>query len=187
MDKHLTSLLLFAAIAAETSTAFVAPKVHSSAPREIQANGFERTTNAAASSISSLSLSSSPDDNSSGSDSFLKARTDIRNFLTQRSIQSFVYLLNQCREEHTVRWLEVSRALSVPRSSDTCPRSVPFDCSSPKQWTASSSLAVLKEYCCGSYQFNSVPNPPLFSFSRGVPPNVPFATFVTPYNAMVVL
>ena len=36
-----------------------------------------------------------------------KARMDLRNFLTQRSIQSFVYLLNQCREEHTVRWLEV--------------------------------------------------------------------------------
>jgi hypothetical protein len=37
-----------------------------------------------------------------------KARTDVRSFLTQRSIQSFVYLLNQCREEHSVRWLEVS-------------------------------------------------------------------------------
>jgi hypothetical protein len=36
-----------------------------------------------------------------------KARTDIRYFLTQRSIQSFVYLLNQCREEHTVHFLEV--------------------------------------------------------------------------------
>ena len=36
-----------------------------------------------------------------------KARMDLRNFLTQRSIQSFVYVLNQCREEHTVRWLEV--------------------------------------------------------------------------------
>jgi hypothetical protein len=37
-----------------------------------------------------------------------KGRTDIRYFLTQRSIQSFVYLLNQCREEHTVQFLEVS-------------------------------------------------------------------------------
>ena len=36
-----------------------------------------------------------------------KARTDIRYFLTQRSIQSFVYLLNQCREEHTIQYLEV--------------------------------------------------------------------------------
>ncbi|KAG7374173.1 hypothetical protein IV203_013268 [Nitzschia inconspicua] len=35
-----------------------------------------------------------------------KARTDIRYLLTQRSIQSFVYLLNQCREEHTVQFLE---------------------------------------------------------------------------------
>lgn len=34
------------------------------------------------------------------------ARTDIRNFLTQRSIQSFMDLLNSCRDPHTVRWLE---------------------------------------------------------------------------------
>ena len=37
-----------------------------------------------------------------------KARTDIRNFLTQRSIQSFIFLLHQCRDGATVRWLEVS-------------------------------------------------------------------------------
>jgi hypothetical protein len=37
-----------------------------------------------------------------------KARTDIRNFLTQRAIQSFVGLLIHCRDEATVRWLEVS-------------------------------------------------------------------------------
>jgi hypothetical protein len=37
-----------------------------------------------------------------------KARTDVRNFLTQRAIQSFVYLLNQCRDPHTVNWMEVS-------------------------------------------------------------------------------
>lgn len=36
------------------------------------------------------------------------SRTDLRQFLTQRSIQSFVFLLNQCKEGHTVRWLEVS-------------------------------------------------------------------------------
>ena len=61
-----------------------------------------------------LRLSDYPSDyegDSSSSSSFPwarnKARTDIRYFLTQRSIQSFVYLLNQCREEHTVHYLEV--------------------------------------------------------------------------------
>jgi hypothetical protein len=34
-------------------------------------------------------------------------RTDFRNLLTQRSLQSFVDLLNACRDPHTVRWLEV--------------------------------------------------------------------------------
>lgn len=38
-----------------------------------------------------------------------RARTDLRNFLTQRSIQSFVYLLNQCHDGHTVGWLEVRK------------------------------------------------------------------------------
>lgn len=35
-----------------------------------------------------------------------KARTDLRNFLTQRSIQSFVYLLNQVHDVHTRNWIE---------------------------------------------------------------------------------
>ncbi|KAL3905407.1 MAG: hypothetical protein SGILL_009690 [Bacillariaceae sp.] len=35
-----------------------------------------------------------------------KGRLDLRNFLTQRSIQSFTYLLKQCREEHTIQFLE---------------------------------------------------------------------------------
>lgn len=39
-----------------------------------------------------------------------KARTDIRNLLTQRSIQSFVYLLNEVRDIHTTAWIEVSRS-----------------------------------------------------------------------------
>lgn len=38
-----------------------------------------------------------------------KARMDFRYFLTQRSIQSFVYLLKQCREEYTIQYLEVSQ------------------------------------------------------------------------------
>jgi hypothetical protein len=37
-----------------------------------------------------------------------KARTDVRNLLTQRSIQSFVYLLNKVRDVHTAAWIEVS-------------------------------------------------------------------------------
>ena len=35
-----------------------------------------------------------------------RAKTDIRNFLTQRAIQSFLFLLNSCRDGATVRWLE---------------------------------------------------------------------------------
>jgi hypothetical protein len=58
----------------------------------------------------SSSLEASYDPYSSG-DSFkkdnYKSRTDLRQFLTQRSIQSFVFLLNQCKEGMTVRWLEV--------------------------------------------------------------------------------
>lgn len=34
------------------------------------------------------------------------ARTDVRNFLTQRAIQSFMTLLVSCRDPHTVKWLE---------------------------------------------------------------------------------
>lgn len=37
-----------------------------------------------------------------------KIRTDVNNFLTQRAIQSFIFLLEQCRDPHTVRWMEVS-------------------------------------------------------------------------------
>jgi type II secretory pathway component PulJ len=35
-----------------------------------------------------------------------KARTDVRNFLTQRSIQSFIFLLIETRNPHTVTWME---------------------------------------------------------------------------------
>jgi len=103
MVKLLISLLLLASIAVGTvTTAFVLPKSYSSASEHPTTD----KSNAAAypsSSSTLLSLSSSPDNiNGEG----FKTRTDIRNFLTQRSIQSFVYLLNQCREEHTVRWLE---------------------------------------------------------------------------------
>ena len=44
-----------------------------------------------------------------------KARTDVRNLLTQRAVQSFIFLLNSCRDPHTVRWLEVSTSYSVRR------------------------------------------------------------------------
>ena len=40
--------------------------------------------------------------------SSLMRRTDVRNFLTQRSIQSFFFLLSQCRDPHTITWVEVS-------------------------------------------------------------------------------
>lgn len=40
-----------------------------------------------------------------------QARTDVRNFLTQRAIQSFMFLLHSCRDPHTVRWLEVSSGM----------------------------------------------------------------------------
>lgn len=33
-------------------------------------------------------------------------RTDVRNFLTQRSLQSFMHLCMHCRDPHTVKWLE---------------------------------------------------------------------------------
>jgi len=33
-------------------------------------------------------------------------RTDIRNFLTQRSLQSFIHLCLSCRDPHTVQWME---------------------------------------------------------------------------------
>jgi hypothetical protein len=43
------------------------------------------------------------------------ARTCVRNFLTQRAIQSFTFLLESCRDPHTVRWLEVSGRIKSKR------------------------------------------------------------------------
>jgi len=37
-----------------------------------------------------------------------RKRTDVRIFLTQRAIQSFISLLISTRDPHTVRWMEVS-------------------------------------------------------------------------------
>lgn len=42
-------------------------------------------------------------------------RTDVRLFLTQRAIQSFIHILIECRDPHTVRWLEVSRYRWIDR------------------------------------------------------------------------
>jgi hypothetical protein len=50
-----------------------------------------------------------------------KARTDVRNFLTQRAIQSFVYLLNQCRDPHTVNWMEVRSENCFERTNVNSP------------------------------------------------------------------
>jgi hypothetical protein len=35
-----------------------------------------------------------------------EARTDVRNLLTQRAIQSFVFLVTECRDPHSGKWLE---------------------------------------------------------------------------------
>jgi len=89
MGTFLTLFIL--AIVSIRSKAFVTQKLYSSASgRNIICQ-----------------LSSSPPPSDSGEFWVRnKARTDVRNFLTQRSIQSFVYLVKQCREEHTSRWLE---------------------------------------------------------------------------------
>ena len=106
MGKLLLLLLVLAALSLPT-VAFLAPKlrVHSS-PSAIDPSSVSKTT---------LSLSGGSNSNKRN-DAFPKSRTDLRIFLTQRSIQSFVYLLNQCREDHTVRWLEV-RKLETKRSA----------------------------------------------------------------------
>ena len=57
------------------------------------------------------------DENGAADWSRLAARTDVRIFLTQRAVQSFVFLLKSCGDPHTVRWLEVRRrqaCLSLP-------------------------------------------------------------------------
>eukprot|EP00537_Pseudo-nitzschia_pungens_P010027 CAMPEP_0172390518 /NCGR_PEP_ID=MMETSP1061-20121228/7143_1 /TAXON_ID=37318 /ORGANISM="Pseudo-nitzschia pungens, Strain cf. pungens" /LENGTH=663 /DNA_ID=CAMNT_0013120917 /DNA_START=230 /DNA_END=2221 /DNA_ORIENTATION=+ len=122
--KLLSALLRLVAIAVGTTSAFVAPTVqqshwawqsqpgaqsHSQSASASASGPTHQVVPSSSSGVVGLSLSSSPDHNtpSGGGEGFFpKARTDIRYFLTQRSIQSFVYLLNQCREEHTVRWLE---------------------------------------------------------------------------------
>ena len=34
------------------------------------------------------------------------SRTDVRNLLTQRSIQSFMFMLEQCRDPHSAKWIQ---------------------------------------------------------------------------------
>jgi hypothetical protein len=41
------------------------------------------------------------------------ARTCVRTFLTQRAIQSFMFLLDSCRDPHTVKWFEVSALFKI--------------------------------------------------------------------------
>jgi hypothetical protein len=127
METLIKSLLipLLVATVAIGSTAFVIPKTASSSVSVSGRNNNAAAAAAAAAAIVVCKLSLSSDNSNGGSgggsdggigDAWVlrnKDRTDIRNFLTQRSIQSFVYLLNQCREEHTVRWLEVRIFLSV--------------------------------------------------------------------------
>lgn len=52
-------------------------------------------------------------DNLSPSEALLKSRTDIRTFLTQRAIQSFMFLLLSCRDRPTVTWLQVSERQQI--------------------------------------------------------------------------
>lgn len=52
------------------------------------------------------------DENCAADWSRLAARTDVRIFLTQRAIQSFVFLLKSCGDPHTVRWLESNYELT---------------------------------------------------------------------------
>lgn len=63
-----------------------------------------------ASSPTKLFVSSWGDDFKSGKyDGPLQrnmARTNIGNFLTQRSIQSFMFLLEQVRDPHSIKWIE---------------------------------------------------------------------------------
>ena len=103
-------LFLLAIIFAIEANSFILSKTHRRSLashltiRKINHRPTSSTTESSSAVVCKLSPSSS-----SGDDFWVrnKARTDIRNFLTQRSIQSFAYLLNQCREEHTIRWLEV--------------------------------------------------------------------------------
>ena len=62
----------------------------------------------------STALSASFNDHDGGdspSDQALRARTCFRNFLTQRSVQSFMFLLISCRDPHTANWLKVREKL----------------------------------------------------------------------------
>ena len=108
MGKLLILLSFIATTAVVRTTAFLHPSL--STPRIFKGIEVVKTNDdfSFVSSDVSLSMLSSSDSSNYDNVMFPKSRTDLRNFLTQRSIQSFVFLLNQCREEHTVRWLEVS-------------------------------------------------------------------------------
>jgi hypothetical protein len=60
-----------------------------------------------------------------------KKRTDVRLFLTQRSIQSFIHLLLETRDPHTVRWIEVMNS-----AREACEK-VDY-------------LGALRQICCGA-------------------------------------
>jgi len=60
------------------------------------------------------------DDNAdSSTNDLIRARTCFRNFLSQRSIQSFMFLLISFRDPHTVNWLKV-RSRSQVKYSYEC-------------------------------------------------------------------
>mmetsp|Transcript_65432 Transcript_65432/g.77454 ORF Transcript_65432/g.77454 Transcript_65432/m.77454 type:complete len:400 (+) Transcript_65432:152-1351(+) len=53
-----------------------------------------------------LSNSKGADDDEALARARNEARTDVRNLLTQRSIQSFMYLCEECRDPHSGKWIE---------------------------------------------------------------------------------
>ncbi len=105
------SRLLVAFLAAVTITA----NAFLYQPRNIAHRSFWKNKASSASLDASYDPYSSGDSYNNNNKNYYKSRrTDLRQFLTQRSIQSFVFLLNQCQEGATVRWLEVCTSSSVP-------------------------------------------------------------------------
>eukprot|EP00751_Fragilariopsis_kerguelensis_P034694 CAMPEP_0170970008 /NCGR_PEP_ID=MMETSP0735-20130129/44321_1 /TAXON_ID=186038 /ORGANISM="Fragilariopsis kerguelensis, Strain L26-C5" /LENGTH=98 /DNA_ID=CAMNT_0011389593 /DNA_START=1 /DNA_END=293 /DNA_ORIENTATION=- len=79
------------------------------------------SSSASSSSSSSLSSSSSSSRDVTDPAFYLHddARTDIRNLLTQRSIQQFMKLCEECRDPHTVAWLNAYVLHPTSSSSTT--------------------------------------------------------------------
>jgi len=82
---------------------------HAFAPRSasLQTSIAQHDCRSAAVATTALSMTPPPD--RSNHDEIVArnaARTDVRNLLTQRSIQSFMFLAEECRDPHTGKWIE---------------------------------------------------------------------------------